>query len=89
MPIQWIPDVQPRRSPALERCVDPEVLDWYRLSPQERWTESMRLWDTFRLLGGKLEPESDTQSPFDDARTRRGGAAHGRTGLRAVRRSGV
>ena len=77
------------RSPALEQCVDPEVLDWYRLSPQERWTESMRLWDTFRLLGGQLDPESDSQSPFHDAGAPRGGPADGRTGVRAVRRSGV
>lgn len=79
----------PLRSPALERSVDPEVLDWYRLSPQERWTESMRLWDTYRLLGGQLEPESDSQSPFYDAGARRRGPADGRTGLRSVRRSGV
>jgi hypothetical protein len=80
---------RPLRSPAIEGCVDPEVLDWYRLSPQERWAESMRLWNTFRLLGGQLEPESDSQSPFHDAGARRGGPADGRSGLRAVRRSGV
>lgn len=83
------PDPRPPRSPALEACVDPEVLDWYRLTPQERWAESMRLWDTFRLLGGQLEPESDSQSPFYDAGSRRGGPAHGRPGLHSVRRSGV
>lgn len=79
----------PSRSPAIERCVDPEVLEWYRMTPQERWAESMRLWNTFRLLGGQLEPEPDSQSPFHDAGARRGGAADGRPGLRAVRRSGV
>jgi hypothetical protein len=80
---------QPLRSPAIERCVDPEVLDWYRMSPQERWTESMRLWSTFHLLGGRLEPESDSQSPFYDAGARRAGTAHGRPGLHSVRRGGV
>ena len=60
-----------RRSPAVEACVDDEVLEWYRMTPQERWQESLRLWHTFRLLGGRLEPESDSQSPFDDALTRR------------------
>jgi hypothetical protein len=79
----------PLRSPAIERCVDPEVLDWYRLSPQERWMESMRLWHTFHLLGGQLDPESDSQSPFYDAGERRRGPAHGRPGLHSVRRSGV
>ncbi len=83
------PGPHPPRSPAMERCVDPEVLDWYRLTPQERCTESMRLWNTFHLLGGRLEPEPDSQSPFDDAGARRGGPAHGRPGVRAVRRGGV
>jgi hypothetical protein len=83
------PVTEPARSPAMERCVDPEVLEWYRMSAQERWAESMRLWNTFRLLGGQLEPEPDSQSPFNDAGARRGGPAHGRPGLRAVRRSGV
>jgi hypothetical protein len=80
---------RPLRSPAIEQSVDPEVLDWYRLSPQERWTQSMRLWDTFQLLGGQLEPESDSQSPFYDAGARRGSPADGRPGVRSVRRSGV
>lgn len=34
-------------SPALERLLDVEVLNWYRLTPQQRWLESMRLWETF------------------------------------------
>ena len=77
------------RSPALETCVEEEVLEWYRMSPQERWTESMRLWDTFFLLGGSLEPEPDSQSPFHDATARREGSAHGRAGVRSIRRSRV
>ena len=79
----------PRRSPTIERCVEDEVLEWYRLSPAVRWAESMRLWDTFLLLGGQLEPEPDTASPFYDAHARRRGAPHGRPGVRALRRSGV
>jgi hypothetical protein len=59
----------PARSPAIEKCVEEEVLEWYRMTPLERWGESMRLWSTFRLLGGRFEPEPDTQSPFHDART--------------------
>ena len=82
-------DERPERSPAMERCVEEEVLEWYRMTPQQRWAESMRLWDTFYLLGGQLEPESDSQSPFYDAVARRGGPADGRPGLRALRRSGV
>ncbi len=79
----------PRRSPTMEHCVEDEVLEWYRLSPAVRWAESMRLWDTFLLLGGQLEPEPDTASPFHDAHARRRGAPHGRPGVRALRRSGV
>jgi hypothetical protein len=79
----------PTRSPALEACVEDEVLEWYRMTPQERWAESMRLWDTFFLLGGDLETEPDSQSPFNDAGARRSGSPHGRAGLRSVRRSGV
>ncbi|MDI6788563.1 MAG: hypothetical protein QME51_09355 [Planctomycetota bacterium] len=41
-----------------------ETLDWYRMSPVERFTESQKLWEVFILLGGNYEPEPDTQSPF-------------------------
>ncbi len=56
--------------PALEELdplFDPEVLDWYRLSAEERWRESSRLWDTYLALGGSLDPEPDSQSPFSPA----------------------
>ena len=89
MSIKPSPLQRPERSPAVEACVEEEVLEWYRMSPQERWAESMRLWDTFYLLGGQLEPEPDSQSPFHDALARRAGPADGRPGVRAVRRSGV
>ena len=35
----------------LERLVEPEWLDWYRLSPQERWAESERLWVSYLAMG--------------------------------------
>ncbi|MEW6026355.1 MAG: hypothetical protein AB1599_03550 [Planctomycetota bacterium] len=41
-----------------------ETLDWYRMSPVERFKESQKLWEVFVLLGGNYEPEPDTQSPF-------------------------
>ncbi len=41
-----------------------ETSDWYRLTPAERFEESQRLWEVFILLGGTLEPEPDSQSPF-------------------------
>src|ERR1700676_1779572 len=34
------------------------------LSAGERFLESSRLWETYLALGGSLEPEPDTQSPF-------------------------
>jgi hypothetical protein len=34
------------------------------MTPEERFSESMKLWDTYLALGGSLEPEPDTQSPF-------------------------
>ena len=41
-----------------------EVLDWYRMSPAERFVESQKLWEVFILLGGNYDPEPDSQSPF-------------------------
>ncbi len=76
-------------SPALERCVEEEILEWYRMSPRDRWTESLLLWDTFILLGGQLDPEPDSQSPFYDEQSRRRSTTDGRSSVRAVRRSRV
>lgn len=42
-----------------------ELLDWYAMSPAERFAESQKMWSTFLLLGGSLEPEPDSQSPFN------------------------
>ncbi|MBI4871574.1 MAG: hypothetical protein HY814_08400 [Candidatus Riflebacteria bacterium] len=46
-----------------------EQLEWYELSPFDRFLESQRLWETFALLGGDVVPEPDSESPFDPART--------------------
>ncbi len=43
--------------------IDDDDLEWYRMTPQQGWAESLRLWDTFILLGGSLEAEPDSQSP--------------------------
>jgi hypothetical protein len=68
---------------------DPEWAEWYMMSPLERWEESARLWQVYLALGGSLDPEPDTQSPFFDEEEWREVYADGRPGLRAVRRSGV
>ena len=72
-----------------EQLVEAEWAEWYRLTPGERWLESEKLWEAFLMLGGSLDPEPDTQSPFFDSRTSRSRPAHGRSGVRLVRRGGV
>ncbi|MBE0545170.1 MAG: hypothetical protein IH623_27855 [Verrucomicrobia bacterium] len=51
-----------------EQLVGDEWAEWYRLTPAQRWLESEKLWQTYLALGGSLDPEPDTQSPFFDAR---------------------
>ncbi len=51
-----------------EELVGGEWAEWYRLTPIERWLESEKLWQTYLALGGSLDPEPDTQSPFFDPR---------------------
>ena len=46
-----------------EEMVGAEWAEWYFMTPQERWAESMKLWDIYLSLGGTLDPEPDTQSP--------------------------
>jgi len=48
-----------------EIWTEEEWQEWYRLTPQERWSESMKLWDLYLLLGGSLDPAPDPASPFD------------------------
>jgi hypothetical protein len=72
-----------------EDITEGEWADWYRLTPAERWLESEKLWQTYLALGGSLDPEPDTQSPFFDARTACPRPADGRAGVRVLRRGGV
>ena len=72
-----------------EQLVGEELAEWYLLTPQERWQESGKLWGIFLSLGGSLDPEPDTQSPFFDPEAPSSRPVDGRSGLRAVRRSGV
>lgn len=44
-----------------ETIIDGETLDWYKMSPAGRFTESQKLWEVFILLGGSYEPEPDSQ----------------------------
>jgi hypothetical protein len=72
-----------------EDLVGHEWAEWYSLTPQQRFRESMKLWDTYLALGGSLDPEPDTQSPFFDAQEWRENFGHGRPGVRVLRRRGV
>lgn len=72
-----------------EDICEPEWAEWYRLTPQQRWEESQKLWSTYLALGGSLDPEPDTQSPFFDADAWRPLPADGRPGVHLIRRSGV
>ena len=66
-----------------------EWQEWYRLSPLDRWQESMRLWQQYLAQGGSLDPEPDSQSPFDFPELWGARPVDGRSGLRVLRRGGV
>lgn len=72
-----------------EELVGEEWAEWYRMTPQQRWAEQDRLWEMYLALGGSLDPEPDTQSPFFDEDEWRALYGHGRPGVRVIRRSGV
>ena len=72
-----------------EELVGEEWAEWYRLSPVERWRESERLWQIYFHIGGSLDPQPDTQSPFFDQSAPRTRPLNGRPGVRVLRRSRV
>jgi hypothetical protein len=71
------------------KLVGAEWAEWYLLTPLERWRESAKLWQDYLALGGSLDPEPDTQSPFFDAEAPGARPADGRPGVRIVRRGGI
>jgi hypothetical protein len=72
-----------------ERFTEPEWLEWFALTPQQRWAESEKLWVHYLEIGGRLDPEPDTQSPFFDPSAPGEEPGHGWAGLRVIRRGGV
>ena len=74
---------------SIESLCDEEWEEWYRMTPQDRWLESEKLWATFLALGGSLDPEPDSQSPFNDETAWGAVPPHGGPSLRSVRRSGI
>src|SRR5947209_19132216 len=73
----------------IEDICEPEWAAWYRMTPQERWKESEKLWHHYVAMGGSLDPEPDPQSPFYDPETSGRPPVDGRPSLRVVRGSGV
>ena len=47
-----------------EDIIEPEWLDWYRKTPLERLRATGELWRNYLAMGGSLEPDADSQSPF-------------------------
>ena len=74
---------------AVEEICGEEWADWYGLTPAARWAESAKLWAAYLDLGGSLDPEPDTQSPFFDPATQSSRLADGRPGVRVVRRGRI
>lgn len=66
-----------------------EWLEWYRLTPHERFAETSKLWALYLAFGGSLDPEPDSESPFDALYERLPVPADGWAGVRVVRRSRV
>lgn len=73
----------------IESLIDDEVLDWYSMSPAERFVESQKLWEVFILFRGNYDPEPDTQSPFHIFETYGRCPADRRTGKHSLRGSRV
>jgi|GEM_PF-1853222 len=71
-----------------EELVGEEWAEWYSMTPMERWEESGKLWEVYLAMGGSLDPEPDTQSPFFDPNDPDSFPLNGRE-LRLVRRNGV
>jgi len=73
----------------MDDCFDPEWQEWYALTPMERWRETGKLWAFYLSVGGSLDPEPDSESPFDSLYTPSPVPADGRPGVRVLRRGGI
>lgn len=48
----------------LDDIVEPEWLEWYRKTPEDRFRESQALLGHYKRMGGSLAPDIDYDSPF-------------------------
>jgi hypothetical protein len=71
-----------------EGLVGEEWAEWYSMTPMERWRESAKLWEVYLSMGGSLDPEPDSQSPFFDPEEPSSCSVDGRRELRLVRHDG-
>jgi hypothetical protein len=79
----------PTPTVSLDDLYGEEAADWMRLTPQQRWAETMRLATWFHALGGTGDPDPDPSSPFYDPTIRRARPVDGGAGLRVVRRGRI
>jgi len=63
-----------------------EWKEWIALTPMERFRKSEEIFAQYLAMGGSLDPDPDPTSPFHDAEAWRPSVAHGRAGLRVLRR---
>lgn len=59
----WKPSTQQidEHNLLMERIVEPEWLEWYRMMPEERWAAQEQIWATFYYLGGSLDGDDETR----------------------------
>lgn len=63
-----------------------EWQEWIDMTPMERFCESEKIFAQYLAMGGSLDPDPDPTSPFYDPEQWNKSAAHGRAGLRLLRR---
>jgi hypothetical protein len=44
--------------------IEPEWLEFYRMTPEQRWARAAEVRAYYLAMGGSLEPDPDPQSPF-------------------------
>jgi len=44
--------------------IEPEWLEFYRMTPEQRWERAAEVRAYYLAMGGTLEPDPDPQSPF-------------------------
>ena len=73
----------------MEDVLGEERAEWARLAPEERWRQTAQLWAFYLSVGGSLDPEPDSQSPFFDADEWCASPPDGRSGVRFIRSGGI